>query len=48
MEQLRERTGTYGARTKLFGERTCELIGGHCSLSKTRIEHRSGDVTWTD
>jgi hypothetical protein len=48
MEQLRDRIGTCGAITERFGGRTCELISGHRLSGKTRIEHRSGDVTWTD
>lgn len=48
MEQLRDRIGRCAARTKLFGGRTCELIDGHRVLGKTRIEHRSGDDTWSD
>jgi hypothetical protein len=48
MEQLRDRIGTCGARTKLFGGRACELIDGHRVLGKTPIEHRSGELTWSE
>ena len=48
MEQLRDRIGICGAKTKLFGGRTCELIDGHHVFGKKRIEHRSGTVTWID
>ena len=48
MEQLRERIGVCGARTKLFDGRTCELIAGHHELGAKRIVHRSGSITWFD
>lgn len=48
MEQLRDRIGTCGAETNLFGGRTCELIDGHHVLGKKRIEHRSASVSWID
>ena len=48
MEQLRDRIGVCGARTKLFGGRTCELIGGHHELGAKRTVHRSGSITWFD
>jgi hypothetical protein len=48
MEQLRDRIGTCGASTERFGGRTCDLINGHRGPGKARIEHRNGDVTWSD
>lgn len=48
MEQLRDRIGTCGAKTILFGGRTCELIDGHHVPGSIRTEHRSGSVTWVD
>jgi hypothetical protein len=48
MEQLRDGIGVCGARTKLFGGRTCELIGGQHELGAKRTVHRSGSVTWFD
>jgi len=48
MEQLRDRIGACGAKTKLFGGRTCELIAGHRVLGKKRNEHRSGSISWID
>ena len=48
MEQLRDRIGMCGAKTRLFGGKTCELIAGHHVLGKKRIEHRSGSVSWID
>ncbi len=48
MEQLRDRIGVCGARTKLFGGRTCELIADHHELGAKRIVHRDGSITWFD
>ena len=48
MEHLRERIGVCGAKTKLFGGRTCELIAGHYELGVKRVVHRSGSITWFD
>ena len=48
MEQLRDRIGVCGAKTKLFGGRTCELIAGHHEPGAKRVVHRSGSITWFD
>jgi len=48
MEQLRDRLGVCGAKTKLFGGRTCELVAGHHDAATKRTIHRSGSVTWFD
>jgi hypothetical protein len=48
MQQLRDRIGTCGARTMLFGGRTCERIAGHHDAGQKRTLHRSGSVTWFD
>ena len=48
MEQLRDRIGVCGAKTKLFGGRTCELIAGHHEPGTKRTVHRSGSITWFD
>ena len=48
MEQLRECIGICGARTKLFGGRTCELIAGHHESGQKQTVHRSGSITWFD
>ena len=48
MEQLRDRIGACGAKTTLFGGKTCELIEGHHVPGAKRTEHRSGAVRWLD
>ena len=48
MEQLRDRIGTCGAQTTLFGGRTCERIAGHHEAGEKRSLHRSGSVTWLE
>jgi hypothetical protein len=48
VEQLRDRIGTCGARTKLFGGKTCELITGHRAIGEKRTQHRSGTIVWID
>ncbi|HYI12369.1 MAG TPA: hypothetical protein VEK57_25165 [Thermoanaerobaculia bacterium] len=48
MEQLRDRIGVCGAKTKLFGGRTCDLIAGHHEPGTKRVVHRSGSITWFD
>jgi len=48
MEQLRERIGVCGARTKLFGGRMCERIAGHFEHGARRSLHRNGSITWID
>jgi hypothetical protein len=48
MEQLRERIGECGAKTKLFSGRTCELMAGHHEPGVKRVVHRSGSITWFD
>jgi hypothetical protein len=48
MEQLRDRIGACGAKTNLFGGRTCELIAGHHELGEKHNVHRCGSITWFD
>jgi hypothetical protein len=48
MEQLRDRIGPCGSKTKLFGGKTCELIDGHRVLGEKRTQHRSGSIVWID
>lgn len=48
VEQLRDRFGVCGAKTRLFGGRVCELVSGHHAPGHKRTEHRSGSVTWID
>lgn len=48
MEQSCDRIGVCGAKTKMFGGRTCELIAGHREHSEKYNVHRSGSITWFD
>lgn len=48
MEQLRDRIGICGAKTRLFGGQTCELIAGHHEIGKKRVQHRRGGVVWAE
>jgi hypothetical protein len=48
MEQLRDGIGVCGAKTKMFGGRTCELIAGHHEHGEKYNVHRNGSITWFD
>src|SRR5690348_2641297 len=48
VEQLRDRFGVCGAKTRLFGGRTCELVNGHHTPGGKLTEHRKGSVTWIE
>src|ERR1041384_2107891 len=38
-EQIRDRLGACGARTRLFGGKTCERVKGHFEFGGKRSEH---------
>jgi hypothetical protein len=48
VRELRDRFGVCGAKTGLFGGRTCERVRGHHALLGRGSEHRSGGRTWID
>lgn len=48
VRSVRARLGACGARTKLFGGLTCELVKGHVAPVGQRLQHRRDTKVWSD